>query len=388
MQHAKRRPALVTLAVALAVLVGAISQPALGAEPSQLAVERELEIFIDDLFESEPSWGGALVARDGRILFEKSYGWADHSQAKPNTRKTVFRIQSLSKTFTAIATLMLVERGRLSLNDRVVDHVPELVEGEGITIRHLLRMESGIFNFTENPATWENVDRFHYPEEILEYFIHYPLNFEPGTQFEYSNSNYVLLGLIIERVTGKSYGQFLKKKIFKPLKMRRSRFDPWDRAFASDRAVGYDDITRDPPTVAGYNPPSLAYAAGGIMSTARNLLKYDQALYKERLLSQETLDAAFTPSSAGYGLGWIINHVRLQGERHKLVWHSGGGPGFRSLLIRMIDARVTLVLLFNTTGEDIAGDEEASALVRLKRLRKEVKRIGKSVGEIVLGNSG
>jgi len=124
------------------------------------------------------------------------------------------------------------------------------------------------------------------------------------------------------------------------------------------------------------------------MSTARNLLKYDQALYKERLLSQETLDAAFTPSSAGYGLGWIINHVRLQGERHKLVWHSGGGPGFRSLLMRMVDARVTLVLLFNTTGEDIAGDEEVSALVRWNRLRKEVKRIGKSVGEIVLGNPG
>ena len=111
MQHVKSHPALVTLAVALAVLVGSL-HPALGAGPSQLAVERELEIFIYDLFESEPSWGGALVARDGRILFEKSYGWADHSQAKPNTRKTVFRIQSLSKTFTAIATLMLVERGR------------------------------------------------------------------------------------------------------------------------------------------------------------------------------------------------------------------------------------------------------------------------------------
>lgn len=387
MQHAKPHPALVTLAVALAVLAGSLSHPAQGAESSQLDVERELEIFIDDLFESEPSWGGALVAQEGRILFEKSYGWADYSQAKPNTRKTVFRIQSLSKTFTAIATLMLVERGRLALNDRVVDYVPELVAGEEVTLRHLLRMESGIFDFVDNPVTWENIYRIHHPEELLEYFVHYPLNFEPGTRFEYSNSNFVLLGLIIERVTGKSYGDFLKKKIFKPLKMKRSRFDPWDLAFANDRAVGYEDITQDPPTVAAYYPPSMAYAAGGIMSTARNLLKYDRALYTERLLSQETLDVAFTPGDAGYGLGWIINPVRLQGKRHKMVWHSGGGPGFRSLLMRLVDARITLVLLFNTTGEDVGGEEGASDLVRWNRLRQEAKKIGKSVGQIVLGNS-
>lgn len=386
MRQAKSHPVLVTLAAALAIFAGAIVHPALGAQASRLAVEHELEVFFDELFESEPSWGGALVARDGRILFEKSYGWADYSQAKPNTRKTVFRIQSLSKTFTAVATLMLVERGRLSLDDRVVDYVPELVEGEQVTLRHLLRMESGIFDFVDNPETWEHVDRFHYPEELLEYFVHYPLNFEPGTRFEYSNSNYVLLGLIIERLTGKSYGKFLHRQIFKPLKMKRSRFDPWDRAFANDRAVGYDDITREPPTVAAYYPPSMAYAAGGIMSTARNLLKYDQALYSERLLSQETLDVAFTPGEAGYALGWIINHLRLQGKRHKLVWHSGGGPGFRSLLLRLVDARVTLVLLFNTTGEDVAGDEEVSASVRWNRLRKEVGKIAKGVGEIVLGN--
>jgi CubicO group peptidase (beta-lactamase class C family) len=177
-----------------------------------------------------------------------------------------------------------------------------------------------------------------------------PLNFEPGTRYEYSNSNYVLLGLIIERATGKPYGRFLKRKIFKPLEMKRSRFDPHDVAFALGRAVGYDDVAQDPPTVARYIHPSLAYAAGGIMSTARSLLKRDQVLYGERLLSQEMLEEAFTPGVAGYGLGWIIDHVRMQGERHKLVWHTGGGPGFRSVLVRMVDARVTLVLLFNTTG--------------------------------------
>ncbi|MEJ2085241.1 MAG: serine hydrolase [Acidobacteriota bacterium] len=387
MQTFKPHPVVMTLALVVTVLVGAIARPALATDVSQSNVKRELEAYFDDFFESEPSWGGTLVAKDGGILFEKSYGWADHSQARPNTRKTVFRIQSLSKTFTAIATLMLVERGRLALNDRVIDYVPELVEGEEVTIRHLLRMESGIFNFTDNPTTWQDSERFRYPEELLELFVDYPLNFEPGTQFEYSNSNFVLLGLIIERVTGKTYGQFLNRRIFRPLKMRRSRFDPWDLAFARIRAVGYEDISQDPPILAAYYPPYLAYAAGGILSTARDLLKYDQALYGERLLSQETLERAFTPGPAGYGLGWVIGYVPVRGERHKLVWHSGGGPGFRSLLMRMVDARVTLVLVFNTTGEDVAGDKVMSERKRWIQYRKVIKRLGEDVGEIVLGSS-
>lgn len=378
MQHVKRRPTHVALAVILALLVGAVSHPASGAGRSQSAIQAELAAYIDDLFDSEPAWGGALVARDGQVLFERSYGWSDHRQAKPNGPKTVFRIQSLSKTFTAMATLMLFERGRLSLDDRVVDYVPELREGEGVTVRHLLRMESGIPDFI-TPEALENIDRFHYPEELLEYFVDRPLIFEPGSRFDYSNSNYVLLGLIIERVTGRSYGRFLKRNIFKPLKMRRSRFDPPDLAFAHDRAVGYDDISLDPPTEARYFHPSLAYAAGGILSTARNLLKWDQALYGERVLSQETLEEAFTPGVSVYGMGWILDHVRIQGERHKLVWHTGGGPGFRSVLVRMVDARVTLVLLFNTTGIEDLSDKE---------LYRWIAKLARSVGNIVLRDSG
>jgi CubicO group peptidase (beta-lactamase class C family) len=377
MQHAKRPYAPVALAVVLALLVGTVTPSVLGAQSSRSAVQRELEAYIGDLFASEPAWGGALVARDGQVLFERSYGWSDHHQAKPNGPKTVFRIQSLSKTFTAMATLILVERGRLSLDDRVVDYVPELREGEGVTVRHLLRMESGIPDFI-TPEALENVDRFHYPEELLEYFVDRPLIFEPGSRFDYSNSNYVLLGLIIERVTGKPYGRFLQKKIFKPLKMRRSVFDPDDLSFARSRAVGYEDVGLDPPTEARYFHPSLAYAAGGILSTARNLLKWDQALYSERVLSQETLEEAFTPGVSVYGLGWIIDHVRIQGQRHKLVWHTGGGPGFRSILVRMVDARVTLVLLFNTTGVE---DLEDEALFRL------ISRMAKKVGNIVLRDS-
>jgi CubicO group peptidase (beta-lactamase class C family) len=382
MQHSKRHPALVTIAVTLAVIAGAVFHPALGAGQSR--VQRKLEAELDDLFESEPAWGGALVAKDGEVLFQKSYGWSNYDQAKPNGPNTVFRIQSLSKTFTAVATLMLVEDGRLSLDDRVVDLVPELVEGDGVTIRHLLQNESGIFNYSENPVVWENFDRVHTPEELLEYFVDRPLSFEPGTRFEYSNSNFVLLGLIIQRVTGKPYGKFLHKRVFKPLHMRRSRFDPHDLAFVNRRAVGYGDILADPPTVDPYIPPSIAYAAGGIMSTAGNLLKYDQALYGERLLSQESLEEAFSPDAGPYGLGWFIHHERIRGRQHKLVWHSGGGPGFRSLLLRLVDARVTLVLLFNTTGYEQVGDEE----IDYEDLFRIVRRLARRFGRIVLRGSG
>jgi CubicO group peptidase (beta-lactamase class C family) len=362
----------------VAILVGAGSHPLLGAERVHSAVQTELAAYIDDLFDSEPAWGGALVAKDGQVLFQNSYGWSDYDQAKPNQAGTVFRIQSLSKTFTAMATLMLVERGRLSLDDRVVDHVPELREAEGVTIRHLLQMQSGIPDLLSNAIAQGEMDRFHYPEELLDYFVDEPLLFEPGSQFDYSNSNYVLLGLIIERTTDKPYARFLKKNIFKPLKMRRTRFDPNDRAFAGRRAVGYDDVTVEPPTEADYFLPSLAYSAGGIMSTARNLLKWDQALYDERVLSQETLEEAFTRGVSVYGLGWILDHVRVQGKRHKLVWHTGGGPGFRSVLVRMVDARVTIVLLFNTTGVEDLEDEQ---------LYRWIAHLAKDVGDIVLRDS-
>jgi len=377
MQHTNRRHTQLALVMILVVLAGTGSEALLGADGSRPAIQTELATYIDDLFNTEPGWGGALVARDGEVLFERSYGWSDWGQVKPNKRKTVFRIQSLSKTFTAMSILMLVERGRLSLEDRIVDYVPELREAEGVTIRHLLQMQSGIPDLI-TPEALANASRFHYPEEILEYFVDRPLIFEPGSRFDYSNSNYVLLGLVIERISGKPYGRFLKRNIFKPLKMRRSVFDPDDRAFASRRAVGYEDVSLDPPTEARHYHPSLAYAAGGILSTARNLLKWDQALYGERVLSQETLEEAFTPGVSVYGLGWVIDHVRIQGKRHKLVWHTGGGPGFRSVLVRMVDARVTLVLLFNTTGVEDRDEKE---------LYRWIAKLSRKVGNIALRDS-
>ncbi|MDH3744884.1 MAG: beta-lactamase family protein [Acidobacteriota bacterium] len=377
MRQAKRCPVLLALVPILAFLAGASPFPLFGADRGPAAVRSELAAYVDDVFESEPAWGGALVAQDGEVLFEGSYGWSDYGQAKRNYGKTVFRIQSLSKTFTAMSTLMLVERGRLSLEDPVVDYVPELREAEGVTVRHLLQMQSGIPDFI-TPEALENIDRFHTPEQLLEYFIDLPLIFEPGSQFDYSNSNYVLLGLIIERISDKSYGRFLKRNIFKPLKMKRSVFDADDLSFVGRRAVGYDDVAVDPPTVAEHYPPSMAYAAGGILSTARDLLRWDQALYGEGVISQEMLEQAFTRGVSFYGLGWIIDHVKIQGTRHKLVWHTGGGPGFRSGLVRLVDARVTIVLLFNTTGVEELEDED---VVRW------VAKLAKDVGGIVLSGS-
>jgi CubicO group peptidase (beta-lactamase class C family) len=362
----------------IVVLMLAAAGPAFAGDLVRPAVEARLAAYVDDLFESEPAWGGALVARDGRVLFEAGYGWSDHAQARPSESRTVYRIQSMSKTFTAMATLMLVERGRLSLDDPVIDHLPELAEAEGVTIRHLLQMESGIPDVVGLDVVQASIDRFHYPDELLEYFVDLPLIFEPGSRFDYSNSNYIALGVIIERISGKPYGRFLKKNIFKPLKMRRSVYDPDDRTFVNARAVGYHDVAVDPPVEAQHYHPSLAYAAGGILSTARNLLKWDQGLYGGRLLSPEILEEAFTRGTSVYGLGWIIHHVRVRGEMQKLVWHSGGGPGFRSLLVRMVDANVTLILLFNTTGVEDLEDRD---------LFRWVAKTAREVGEIALSEA-
>jgi len=379
MLRPKRHRSRLALAVTLAALLGATSHPLLGGERTRADIRSELAAYVDGLFEFEPTWGCALIAKDGQVLFEKDYGWADYGQAKPNEPRTVFQIHQLTKTFTAAATLMLVERGRLALDDKVVTYVPELREAEAITIRHLLQMESGIPDYISFVGARGAFSRFHTPEEVLDYFAREPLLFEPGTQFDYSNSNYIVLGLVIERITGRSYGRFLEKKILKPLKMRRTRFDPYDRVFANSRATGYDDITAVPPTEAVYVHPSLAYASGGIFSTARDILKFDRALYDGHVLSQETLEEAFTRGSGNSGLGWIIDKVRIQGERHKLVWHAGGAPGFRGVFVRMIDARVTIILLYNTTGFGVFGE---------KGLHRWVADLSTDIGEIVLREAG
>ena len=301
--------------------------------------------------------GVILVARDGRPVFRQAYGLADREWEIPNTPQTHFRIGSLTKAFTAAAILKLAEAARLGLDDPVRRWVPSVPEAwAGVSLRHLLQHRSGIINFTALPNYYDQIARVdHTPAQIVALTAGDPLLFPPGTRFEYSNTNYVLLGMVIEAASGLSYEGYLRENILAPLGLKET---------------GYDDLTVIlPRRAAGYRrgraqwrnavpmAASSAYAAGALYSTVDDLLAWDEALAGPRLLSEASRAAMFDDRGTGYGLGWFVS--RAFGKRsddksgdktsgHRVFGHAGSIPGFLSINDVYPDDRLTVIVLSNT----------------------------------------
>lgn len=269
--------------------------------------------------------GTVLVAKDGRAIIARGYGIADVEANALNTFDTKFRIGSITKQFTAAATLQLVEKNRLSLSDGVCKFVTPCPDAwQPVTIHHLLAMSSGIPSFTSLPQFRELRAKDLKPEESVALVSSSPLKFAPGEQFEYSNTNYVLLGTIIEKVSGKSYEKFLADSIFKPLKLTNTGYDHGKERLAGS-ALGYSmkDNKVVPADKASMMVP---YAAGGLYSTVGDLYKWQSALLGGRVFKKdETLDAMLKPNKGNYAYGVI---VITDAKGRKRVTHGGGIEGF------------------------------------------------------------
>jgi len=308
-------------------------------------VKQKLRAYFNQLAEEEFFSGSVLVAREGRILLKKGYGMADYEEGRRNTPRTVHAIASFTKAFTSMSIMMLEERGLVSVNDTIADYIPGFPNGDQVTLHHLLSHSSGLFDYTLNPLVWENMDIFHTPEDLLQYYMNEPFQFDAGTQFQYSNSNYVTLGIIIERVSGMSYRDFIKENILGPLKMNHTSYDPYLVDFPR-KAVGYNDL--EPPTAAMFFHPSISYSAGAMSSTVMDLLIWDEALHKELLVSTETLEKMFTPGLGDYGYGWYIDYLEVDGQMHRQTWHWGSYFGFHSHISRLVDDKIIIIILLNT----------------------------------------
>lgn len=328
-------------------------------------VKQELMAYFNQLTEEGSFSGAALIARDGKILLQEGFGIADYETGRLNKPGTVYPIASMTKAFTVLSIMMLEERGLLNVNDPVVDYLPEFPHGDSITLHHLLRMTSGLYRFVDNPLVGQNMGKYHTPEQLLDYFMYEPLRYEAGTQWEYCNSGYFILGVIIERLSGMCYREFLKTNIFDPLKMKDSSYDP-DGVDYSPKAmaVGYNDLLTDPPTVAPYLHPTVTFSAGAIYSTVKDLYLWDQALYTDQLVSQETLTRIFTPGLGNYGYGWYIDQLEVDGQMHKHIWHWGSYWGYHSHISRLVDDGITVILLLNTTSPNIANQDQLRPVVR------------------------
>lgn len=309
-------------------------------------VKQQLDAYFSQLEEAKTFTGTVLVAQEGKVIFKKGYGMANYESGIPNKPKTVMSIASLTKAFASMSIMMLAERGLLSIDDTIADHIPEFPDGDRVALHHLLSQSSGLFEYLNNPDIWANIEQYHTPEDLLQYYMYMPLQFEPGSRHEYSNSNYITLGVILERVSGMSFRDFIKANILDPLKMKHTSYDPFETDFPY-KATGYDLI--DPPLVTMYCHPSIPYTAGAMYSSVLDMYKWEQALYTDKLVSYASLEKMFTPGHGDYGYGWYINELAVNGDMHKHIWHWGAYFGFHSFISRLVDDKLTVILLLNVS---------------------------------------
>lgn len=306
-------------------------------------LESEVDGYLQPLMEAGGFSGAVLLARGGQVLLCKGYGLANAELGVLNTPRTKFQIASISKSFTAAAVLLLEERGRLALNDPLTNYVPDFVAGGRITIHHLLAHTSGIPDVNGFPD-YDRQSRFPQTlETIVSWFKNRPLAFAPGERYQYSNSNYNLLAFIIEKVSGRSYGAFLKENIFDPLGMRDTGHPASATALLPERASGSVPAGADGIENAPYLDWTIKTGNGSLYSTVEDLYRWDRALRTDAILSRASLEKAFSEQAPGVGYGWFIG--RHLGRR--VVYGNGRSPGFTSYLSRFLDEDACLVILSN-----------------------------------------
>ena len=339
------------------------------------ALASRMDEYLSRLQRMNRFSGSVLVARDGRAILSRGYGLANRERNEPNTSQTKFRIGSLTKQFTAAAVLLLQERGRLRVTDSICRFVADCPQAwQPVTIHQLLTHTSGIPNFTDFAEYGQLMTAPRTVTEIINTFRSRPLDFAPGTRFSYSNSGYILLGHIVERASGQTYGEFLRANIFAPMEMRDTGYAT-NETTLSNRAVGYTQ-EGDNIRLAQAIDMTVPFAAGGLFSTVEDLLKWDQALYTDRLLSRASRDAMFSRpyTFSDYGYGWVMAN---EGGRRSIL-HGGAIDGFQSFIARFPDERATVIVLSNneaTNDEQIARDLAGimfGASVEMPRERRAV----------------
>ena len=296
--------------------------------------------------------GGILVAKKGNIIFEDYHGYFNMKTKEPLNKHSAFHLASVSKTFTAMATLKLAELGKLSLEDSVQKFFPAFPY-KGVTVKLLLNHRSGLPNYIYfmEKLGW-NKKQYCSNQDVMDYLIKYKPNGTglPDTHFTYCNTNYAILALIIEKASGQSYSDFLSQYFFKPLHMEDTYvFSMKDSARSMP---SYDRRGR----LEAFTYLDAGFGDKNIFSTPEDLLKWDQALYSNELFSKETLEEAYTPYSnekpgiRNYGYGWRMN-VYPNGK--KVIYHNGWWHGNNTVFIRMIQDSVTIIVLGNKYNSSI-----------------------------------
>jgi CubicO group peptidase (beta-lactamase class C family) len=322
-------------------------------------IASRLEVYLKPFVETGNFTGSVLVARKGRVLFRHSYGMANYELRVSNSPETRFHIASISKTFTAAAILQLQEQGRLSVTDPLSRFVPDFPNGDRITLDNLLTHTSGVPDINDI-SDYDTFARSpHTIPELVAKFANLPLGFQPGSSYQYSNSNYNLLALVVEKVTGESYGGYLRKRIFEPLGMQDSGHDgeAWQlipSAASGYRPAGITDYEKAP-----YIDWSNKTGNGSLYSTVDDLYRFDRALNTDAVLKASSRQK-YLVEGRGNRYGWYT------GKRlgHRVMSGKGRSPGFTAELDRFPDDDVTIIVLTNSYST-VAQDPIAGALAAI-----------------------
>lgn len=344
--------------------------------------------------------GIVLVAKDGKILLNKGYGMSDFDQGIKNTSQTRFPIGSMTKQFTAMAVMQLVEKGLINEQDKLSKYIPDFPNGNDITIYNLLTHTSGLAIYNQLPEFLEMKPKdAENPQNIINLIKNKPLNFKPGTKFEYCNTGYFLLGYIVEKVSGMSYEDYLEKNIFKPLNMNDTGagYNGNEKMYNAKGYIGYLDIMpiSDELTLRGI------HGAGELYSTVEDLYRWDKALDTEKLVSKKTMDKIFSKSvkmsengKAYYGYGWMI----YDGEYGHEEYHAGNVMGFSSNIERYTDKDLTIIILtnlraydcdsLNSTLADICFEKKYEMPKEKKTIKADSKDLEKCAGNYTIEGIG
>ncbi|MEN2415425.1 serine hydrolase domain-containing protein [Flavobacterium mesophilum] len=333
--------------------------------------EKELDQLFTSHFSSKTPGCSVLVSQNGKIIYEKAFGSANLELNVPAKPQTVFSLASITKQFTAISILQLVSQRKIALTDNVQKYIPDF-PANNILIENLLSHTSGLKDYLHVDTGQKYGERLDYtPSELINIFKNIPLEYEPGTKYAYCNSDYILLGYIIEKVSGKTYSEYLSENIFIPLEMTDTYYDS-DEKIINNRSSGYFKAGDQYGKVEFWSA-TIGYAAGGLLSTSIDLQKWQAGLLSYKILKKELLDLAFTPfklkdgTSTNYGFGWNITEI----NGLKRIDHGGAKNGFLTYEAYFPDQQLYIVLLFNSEN---APRDELSIKVPEILLRKSLQK--------------
>lgn len=304
--------------------------------------------------------GTVLVAEHGKVVYQRAFGLANREWKVANTLDTAYRIASMSKQFTATLIMLLVEQGKLKLDDKISLYVPDLKPeiAERVTIHQLLNHTSGIVDFINSPGFWTNRLGERVSRSDIMAIMNRDLEFSPGTSGHYNNSAYTLLGYVIEKQSGKSYEQALDEMILRPLGMTRSGYDAPER-LVERKAAGYSRVLGKYQPAAPVWMPNIK-SSGGMFSTVGDFLRWDRALDGDKLLSAESKRLMFSAyvkddvwGDLGYGYGWMTGKRDLGGQPRLVHEHGGNGNGNRSLVTRYPEQKRLVVIMLNEGGGNV-----------------------------------